>query len=330
MASKNRENIMIKKRLTPRHGGTKDTKKYKIFNSLCALRALVPLCGALLVSCQTVPKAPDFSLDNHLPLEPDGYIYMIAEKDALPILNQLMLNTINNIQFQLMVDRTQFIAAAIYTAPHSHYRLAAWGNYPASRAKMALNSSKEWKKHRSTVSGANYWHSAQDGISIAISASVALIASASALPTASIDPFFVAPGTALPEGFAAFREGSILACWLNNPGPAINQKISEMGIPELSIPAEQIFISLSPEEGQRYVARLQIQIASETQARALAMAFVIARNFIPQQADKDNPMSLLASVLFANPPIQDGKNFNITSAPLTAQEIALLLKLFSL
>jgi len=284
----------------------------------------------IFLSCQTAPKIPDFSLDQHLPLEPDGYVYLLAGKDAMPLLNQLGFTNVNNVQFQLMVDQTQFIMAAVYMTPNSHYRLAAWGNYPAARAKMALGTNKEWKKHRSTVSGANYWHSSQNGFSVAITGKMALVA-ASPANTAftSIDPYSVPPGTAIPEGFAAFREGSILSCWLNNPGPVINQKIGEMGIP-LNLPAEQLFVSLYPAENQRYVAHLQIQVPSETQARGLTVAFAIARSLLPPQADKNNPAFLLPSILFANPPALDGKNINITTAPLTTQEIALLLKMFAI
>ena len=286
-----------------------------------------------LLSCQTAPKTPDVSLDERLPLEPGGYVYLLADKDALPILTQIMFNNINNKQFQQMVDQTSVATVAVYVThneetgkPASRYRLAAWGNYPASRAKMALGSSREWKKQRSP-GGADYWSSPQGGLSIALMGGMALIATAAANEEPP-DPFSAAPGIAPPEGFAAFREGSILSCWLTDPGPAINLKIGEMGIP-LEIPAEQLFISFTP-EGQRYIARLQIQVASASQARGLAMMFALARNFIPPQADTNNPAALLMSVLFTNPPTQDENNLNVVTAPLTAQETALLLKLFSL
>jgi hypothetical protein len=281
-----------------------------------------------LLSCQTAPKTPDIFLDGRLPLEPGGYVYLLAEKDALPVLNQLMLNDINHKQFQRMIDLTSFAAAAVYMTPNektgkfaSRYRLAAWGGYPASRAKMALGSSREWKKRRSPVSGADYWYSSQFGCSVAITAGMALAATAAkGGDEEAPDPYSAAPGTELPEGFAAFHEGAVLSCWLNNPGPAINQKIQEMGIP-LEIPAQQLFISLFPAE-DRYVAHLQIQLAGASQARALTMMLALARNFIPSQTG--------LGILFANPPVQDENNLKITTAPLTAGEIALLLKSFSL
>jgi len=270
---------------------------------------------------------PDAIRDGRLPLEPGGYVYVIAGKDALPVLEQFMFNNINDKQLQQMIDRTRFAAAAVYVSPNSHYRLAAWGNYPASRAKMALGASKEWKKQRSPASAANYWHSPQRGYSVAITAGIALVAAAvnEKPPYTIIDPYSAAPGIALPEGFAAFREGSIFSCWLTDPAPAINQKIKEMGIP-IEIPARQIFVSLVPEDGeraaddQRYIARLQVHFDSASQAKALTVLLAFARNFIPP------PLS----ILFANSPAQDENNLNFTTAPITVREIALLLKLFSL
>jgi len=275
----------------------------------------------------------------YIPLEPGGSVYLFANHDAMPIVNNFSFNNINNKQFQQMVDLTQFAVAAIYppdgeiNVPRNRrYRLAAWGNYPVSRAKMALGASKDWKKQRSPVSGAEYWYAARDGLSIAMIGERALVATAAGdAPYTPVDPFSAAPGTALPEGFSEFRKEAVLACWLDDPGPVINRKLTEMGIP-LELPAQQLFISLFPAGGaqrsveqQRYEARIQIQVANASQARSLAAMFAIARNFIPPQADSDNSAALL-SVLFANPPVPDGKNLNITTAPLSAGEIALLVK----
>jgi hypothetical protein len=337
MVSENRENMITPKiHLTE----ARRTQREKKFEFLRALRASVRVSSSLLIlfalfSCQTAPKTPDFSLGGHLPLEPGGYVYLLAEKDALPVLEQFMFNNINDKQFQQMVDMTRFAAAAVYVTPNektgaltSRYRLAAWGSYPSSRAKMALGSSKEWQKRRSAVSGADYWYSPQSGYSVAITAGMTLAATAAKSGDEAPDPFSAAPGTALPEGFMAFREGSILSCWLNNPALAINQKLSLIGIP-LEIPAQQLFVSLFPVD-DRYAAHLQIQLDNASQAQALVMMFTLMRNFIPLQADANSLVALLPSILFANPPVQDGNNLNITTAPLTVQEIALLLKFFSL
>jgi hypothetical protein len=147
-----------------------------------------------------------------------------------------------------------------------------------------------------------------------------------------------AQGTAIPEGFNEFRQGAALALWLESPSSMINQKLREMAIP-LEIPAERVFVSVvpfaqdqaalpvaSPDEA-RYEALLQIQLASASQARALAALFSLARNFLP--ADSSGGPAAIAAILFAKPPTQDGANLNIQTAPLTGREIALLFTVFS-
>lgn len=300
------------------------------------------LISLALTSCKTVPRVHDVIRDGRLPLEPGAYAYLFAGKEALPIVGQLMFNNIDNNQFQQMIDLTSFAAAAIYLIPGAkagtsatRYRLAAWGSYPSSRAKVALGSSREWQKRRSAVANADYWYSSQSGYSIALTGRRALVATAAKNEDAP-DPYCAAPGTALPEGFAAFREGSILSCWLDNPGPAINQKLKEMKIP-IEIPAQRILVGLVPADkpsadgqspraaGQpsadgRYTARVQIQLPTVSQARAIAIMFSFARNMLPPKSE--------LGILFANPPVQEGGNLNIATSPLTAREITLLLNVF--
>jgi len=292
---------------------------------------------SLLLSCQSAPKTPDIFPDDakYLPLEPGARAYIVTDvPNAQPILTNLnFVNNINNEQFQQMVDRTRFIAAAVYQAENLRsYRLAAWGDYPSSRAKMALGASKDWKKQRSPITGDNYWYSAQGAYAVALSTGRAFVSAAVGntpdTPPVPIDPFSAAPGTAIPEGFNEFRRGAVFSCWIDNPGPGINQKLMEMGIP-LEIPAQQLFVSLFSVDEQRYEARLKIQVAGETQARALATLFSLARGFLSFSAPSDSS-AILGSILFANPPVQDGNALNITTAPLSVKDISLLFTMFSL
>jgi hypothetical protein len=269
------------------------------------------------------------------PLEPGARSYMVIDvQNARPILNQLSFINTNDEQFQQMLDQTRFAAAAVYQSEHLRgYRLAAWGSYPASRAKIALGASKGWKKQRSPIAGDDYWYSPEGGLSIALTAGRAFVAAAAGnvsdiSPYIPTDPFSAAPGTAIPEGFNEFRKGAVLACWIDNPGPAKKQKLMEMGIP-LELPAEQLFVSLFPADEQRYEARLKIQVAGANQARGLAMVFALARGFLSPSAASDSSATL-GSILFANPPVQDGNALIITSAPLTAGEVSLLFTMFSL
>ena len=288
----------------------------------------------ILLSCQSAPKTTDMFPDDagFIPLEPGARTYMVIDvQNARPILNHLNFININDEQFQQMIDQTRFAAAAVYQSENvRRYRLAAWGSYPASRAKMALGASKDWKKQRSPIAGDDYWYSATGGLSIAITAGRAFVAAASGnvSDTSPPDPFSAAPGTAIPEGFNEFRKEAILACWIDNPGPSINQKLMEMGIP-IELPAEQLFVSLFPADEQRYEARLKIQVAGANQARGLAMMFALSRGFLSPSAASDSS-TILGSILFANPPVQDGNALTITSAPLSAQEVSLLFAIFSL
>ena len=267
-----------------------------------------------------------------------GYLF-IDVKNSRPILQYFNFNGMDDKQFQQMLDSTQFAAAALYPplSPR-RYQLVAWGDYPSSRAKMALGASKDWKKNPS-ASGDWYWYSEQLRLSIAINQKQAAVlavrkkpadASPDDIPT---DPFFTAPGVTAPKGFGEISKDAVLSGWFDSPGPVINQKLQSFGVP-FEFPAERLFISLFPldkeqQKEQRYQARLKIQLANDRQARALLTVFTLARNFLGPQTDSDN-LAVLASILFANPPVLEGKNLNISTAALSGKELALLLKMFSL
>ena len=318
-------------------------------NTKPAISLLFVICYLLFaLSCKTAPKTTFTMPDENssIPLDSGalGYIF-VDVKNSRPILKYINFNNMDDKQFQQMLDSTQFAAAALYPplSPR-RYQLVAWGNYPSSRAKMALGASKDWEKVHSPASGAWYWHSEQQKLSIAVdSHQVFMLAvrgksAADALLNISTDdtptdPFFTAPGVTIPQGFGALSKGAVLSCWFDNPGTLINPKFQAMGIP-FEFPAQRFFISLFPlveeqQKEQRYEAHLRIQVSNETQARALATVFNIARTFLTPQASSDD-IAVIASILFAKAPVLDGKNFNITTAPLSGKELALLFKIFSL
>jgi len=348
MAGKDRE-IMIapKIHLTEARRIRRNSKFLVTFVSFVPLRLCVMLLAITLLSCQTAPKISDIFPDDagYIPLDSGASVYITADvQSARPLLYFLDFIKINDEQFQQMLDQTQYAVAGIYAAQGvSRYQLTAWGSYPSSRAKIALGTNKDWKKQRSQITGDDYWYSAKDGISLAITAGRAFVSASAGNaagtppnipPYTPTDPFSPAPGTAIPEGFNQFRKGAALSMWIDNPGPSINQKLLEMGIP-LELPAEQAFVSLvrtdeqSPADEQLYEARLRIQVDSEIQARALVMVFAFARGFLSLSAASDSS-AILGSILFANPPVQDGKSLIITTDPLSAREISLLFALFSL
>jgi len=335
---------------TELHGVTRSFKTIPVFSSvkLRVLRGyilyLLLLLAFFTLSCKSAPKTTGMmpNENSSIPLDAGalGYIFADVQKSR-PILESINFNGMNNDkQFQQMLDSTQFAVLATYP-PQSprRYQLVAWGDYPSSRAKMALGASKGWKNTRSAVSGNAYWYNEQLRLSIGINPTQAFMlalrenkpADASAdIPT---DPFSAAPGITVPHGFSAFSKDAVFSCWFENPGSFLNQKLQTMGIP-FELPAERIFISLSPvneeqQKEQRYEARLKILVSSETQARGLATVFNIARGFLSLQTGSDD-MTVFASILFTKAPVLDGKSLNITTAALSGKELTLLFKVFSL
>jgi hypothetical protein len=309
------------------------------------LRFLVfPL--ALLLSCRTVPQIPDAvqTESGFIPLESGAFAYIFVDvKKAKPLLELVNIRELGGREARNMLDRTQSAVVALYPPGNERrLQLAAWGSYPARRAEMALGASREWERIKSAdnggLTGAPYWYSPARRLSIALGAKQAFVVSWA--DKTAREPFAASPGVELPEDFAAFRRNAALACWLESPASLINQKLTGMQIP-LELPAERLFISVIPKQGQagadrkpaaetggrQYEALIRIQVASAVQAKALAVLLALARNMLPDETD--GSVSPVA-ILFANPPVQDGRNLDIKTAPLSETEIALLFAFFSL
>jgi hypothetical protein len=274
-------------------------------------------------------------------LEPGAFAYVCADVPGVrPFIN------LKDRQLQQMVDQTQYAVASLYLPEYfpnatRRYQLASWGSYPSSKVKMALGVSKDWEKKHSDIAQADYWFSAQGGLSVSMTGNRAFISAAAwDTPDDPPDPFSAAPGTAMPEGFNEFRKGALIACWFEKPAPLINKKLAEMEIP-LEIPAERVFFCLTPAAGQtesgdeqRYEGQLRIEAASAAQTRALTSLFAIARRFLAFnassfKADAGGPAAL-AAMFLVNPPVPNGKYLNIKTRPLSGGEISLLLSAFSL
>jgi hypothetical protein len=318
---------------------------------ICSL--LIALCSLFLLSCQTTPKASDpiQNETNSIPLDAGAFAYIIADvQNAMPILNKTSLLKMKTKQLQQMLDKTTSAVIAMYRVPsEKQYRLVSWGNYPVSKAKMALGFSKDWKKQRSNTSGATYWYSEKEGLSVALDKRNAWVLSTTGKTPA--EPFAATggdfSGLPFPEGFYDFSRGAILSCWLNEPGPLINLKLREMGLP-IEIPAELIFVSVHKTGEDQYGANLRIQVSSASQARALMVVLSLAQAFsslsqsdeyggsptgsspVAGNAANNGSLELLQAVFFANPPIQDGRNLNIKTAVLSSSGVSLLFDLFSL
>ena len=287
------------------------------------------LLPVLLLSCQSAPKVTDFALmeTNGVPLDPGASVYVLADaKQARPVLDILPFEELKDKQTRQMLDKTDFIAAALFPKESGRrFQIAAWGSYPSSGAAMAFNMNKNWKKQRSAA-GYSWWYSRANGLSIALSPKQAFAAAST--DNAPIDPVTAAPGVEMPEGFGEFRKAAsgslsaILSCWFDNPSLVINRILSTGGIP-INVPAEKLFIVLFPAEEDRYEAAIRIQFESVSQARGIAAIFAIAINFLPDESD-----SSLAAIFFANPPVQNGRSLDIKTGVLSKTEIAQLFSFF--
>jgi hypothetical protein len=286
----------------------------------------------ILASCVTAPKSPPplGPAGEYLPLEPGAAVYMIVDvAGARPILDGMNFVEMDKARTKQVLDMTKTVAAAVYPPGPKRFQAAAWGKYPAFRAGLSFAFSSEWKKTKS-ASGASYWRSGKTGLSLALNASQAYVSDG--------DPFTPPPGTALPEGFGAFSRGSVLACWLPEPGVPIGRLIAALGLP-LQIPAEEVLIGLYPAEEKKYEALIRIEMPTASQAKAVAALLTMTRAFLfgPEnrtltpEADGEPPLdpAALAALLFANPPVKDGVFLGIKTAPLSASAASLLLQIFS-
>jgi len=304
----------------------KSVAPYSLFIVLCFLLFL-------FASCHTLPDIPDAvqGETDSIPLEGGALAYVFVDVPAAkPILEVLSIAELNEKQAKQMLDRTTTAVAALYPAESGRrYQAAAWGAYPSFQAGIALGLSKYWKKQRSKTGG-EYWHSSTDRLSIALNSKQAFIA---AWENDEPGDPVAKSGVKMPEGLGEFRRGAIISCWLEDPGPWLDQILGKAGIP-LQLPAERVFVSLFPAAGQQgqYDAYIRMHFSDPAQARGLVFIFTLARNLMgsfSQAGAESSPMATLAAMLFANPPSVNNSDLDIKTAVLTEKQIALLFALFS-
>jgi hypothetical protein len=286
------------------------------------VRVLALLGIALMVaSCASSPKTQVLPEAEPFAAFPSGalvYLYVDTVK-ARPILDALPLERMGGNQKAVAaaLDKTSSAVAAWYPpgAPR-HFLVAAQGRYPSFRASLSFALSPAWKKRRSE-SGASYWYSAQDKISVFLGPQHAFISDGDPLPVPE------ASFPQRPEAFASFAEDAVLAGWLTEGGMFLNQCLSSLKIP-LQVPAEQVLFCLQQSEGH-YQGMIRIETPSVTQAKAVVGLFSLARLFMANLDTKEG-----VGVFFTHAPVQDGASLNLQTGPLDAQGVALLFSMFSL
>jgi len=313
----------------------KKNRKISVLSALCLL--------IIISSCATTPKldsgsAPNAGPEAGLPdfsfFPPGARLYLRADiGQAKPLLEALSFEGVSSKDASQIMERTNTAMAVLY--PESEARrffLAGWGNYPHLRAGFSMSLNRDWKRVKSET-GNRYWYSARNNLGIALGPALAYVTDG--------DPFTPGQGVdPCPPGFEEFQRPCALAGWLNNPMEAIDRFISTMGIP-LQIPAEEFFfgaVRLTEEAGRpadrNWELIFKAKTPGATQARSLITLFALARMFMPASpqidfsGDSISPQEA-ASLLFANPPEQDGASIIFRAGPLDEKGIALLFNLFS-
>jgi hypothetical protein len=286
------------------------------------------ISAILFLSCQSTPGAVDAMLEKTglLPLDGGASFYIMADaRQMRPILERLPIEELNNSQTRQMLDRTSYLAAALFSKESGRrFQLAAWGNYPGSQAGLALAASKDWEKRRSRAGG-SYWYSRSNKLSLAIGSRQAF--AAASLNDEPFDPISTTAGVEVPEGFAAFRKNtegtsSPFSCWLETPNTAISRIMNDLGIP-MRFPVQKLFISLLPVKEEKYEAAIRLQFENASHARAMTAVLNMVSGLLP----KDSNVTFI-SILFTNPAVLNGSNVDIKSAALTEDEVVNLLGTF--
>jgi hypothetical protein len=242
-------------------------------------------------------------------------------RNARPIMDLLPVRELNDKQISQMADKTSYITAALFPPENERrFQLTAWGNYPASQASLAFTFNKYWKKRRSPEG--SFWHSEAGGLSVKLNPRQAFVVSTKDSP---VNPA-AAEGVKIPKEFVEFRRGfekSVLSCWLEDPAPFINRMLDRNGFP-VNVPAEKLYVNLLPAGVNKYEAVIRLQFENASQARGIAAILNLAGGLI--SANSIDPMS--TALFFANPPVQNGVNVDIKTAPLSKEEISLLFQVF--
>jgi len=297
----------------------KNKESMKIFKFLCVIFLNI----FLFISCQTT-KVPDIFLEEarFAPLDNGASAYFFADvKRARPIIELLPIEELKDRQTAQMLDRTNYIAAAIFPAESKrNFQIAAWGNYPSSMAGIAF---RNWESLISQT-GQPYWYSDINKLSIALSSNQAFIASS--FTDEPFDPLTLAPGVAIPQGFNAFRQGTPglpeapISCWFENPSQMITDLLNQGGIP-LQLLAKQLFINLYCITDNQYEALIRLVFENVSFARGMAAILNLAGGNISDNA--------VINLILSNPPVQNNNYIDIKTPILSDNDLINLFDIFS-
>ena len=337
MVCKDNKSIIISRISHTEHGGIFKFFMQKIFSCRTArgnryyfrTTTLCLLCVMffLLTTCKSIPVMPESFLKNErfLPIDEGASVYLVADVlKARSILNLLPIEELKDNQAKEMLDKTGYAVAALFPEESGRrFQLAAWGNYPSFRAGFAFTFDKNWKRQRSP-SGDSYWHSENNGLSLALTSEQAF--AAGSLDKMPVDPLSssVQKRKQIPSGFNDFRAGAPLSFWLEDPHKVISGLFNEAGIP-IQFPIQQLFVNIFPaKDGSgNFEADIFFLMENTSQSRGMTAILNLASKHIPAGSD-----SIIAMLFFANPPVQNDRSLDLKSAVLDENDISMLFSIF--
>ena len=285
-------------------------------------------------SCSTGPARVNPSLavsdgrHTFVPLAPGASIYGTVDIGKARRLLERILRNSKELRFASdiiavsdIIDKTTSAWIAFYTDNlPQNFMIIAEGKYPSGQANMSFSFDSNWKK-RSSPSGGTYWYSTDKSIALAINPNQLFFSDG--------DPLAPPPGVAIPDNFETFYNDSAIVFWLDDAA-LINQVFESLDIP-IQIPAKCTFIVVRPSHLEKYYdTDINFELFHTSQAKGLVAVFSLARRSINlDELLVNDGLSILFTALFTNPPVQDGTNLLIHSAPLSETEIPLLFNTFA-
>jgi hypothetical protein len=296
---------------------------------------LLIFAGFVFNSCASQPKLVNPELPAagfaSLGLGASGYFYVDVPRSR-SILGYVSLGGLEGKAAGRILDQVDTLSGALYPLGFPQRMILHARSHKNIPGGLGLALSFRWKKQRSP-DGKPYWHSAPDGLSVALRGKEAFISDG--------NPFPEAPPVAVPEKIQEFQQRSLMVGWLENAGPPINKFLSDLGMP-VQIPTDRILFGVypmvsdkegsadTPAAGGVYELRLRIETQNTPQSKALATLFSVVQD-VPEGSEikvKKEYLDLFKSFL-TNPPIPDGAGLIVRTGPMNAREIALLFNEFS-
>jgi hypothetical protein len=261
--------------------------------------------------------------EGFVPLDSNAFVYVLVDTKIMrPIIDIIPVKQLKSRQAAQVIDRTEIALAALFTSDTGRFfQIAGFGSYPNLIVNVALAIDKNWKFMFSDVFSEknNYWYSDTDRLSVNLNSEEVYVVGWRRTST-RVNPVYEEPGVKMPEGFVAFRhrsgEPAPLSLWLDNHNLILDRMFNNEGI-AINIPIERLYLNLYLAENNLFKTELMLHTGSPLPPESFTI------NLSESESD-----SVLKTLFFANPPVQNDRNIEFQPVFLSEEEIASLLKVF--